>query len=317
MGSREVRGSVFVGREEELRLLAAELAEAAAGRGRPGRDRGRCRDRKDAGRRGIHGACGAAVRADAVGTLPGAAGRSCPTGRGSRSFAPTLPRRAIGKRWPRSRRGAPEIERVLPALGNVLPDRTSSSATAPTSGVSACSTRSPRSCAARRNAPRSSSSSTICTGPIRGRSSSWGFLSASFAACGCCCCAPTGRSRSIAAGARRGPGASEPAGAAPRAGTRRDRAGRSAHDGREAGAGSAGRYPAHHRGQPVLPRGAVAHAGGGGAREPRSRIPPIKLPAELRATIRRRLFPRRRRAPVTRFAACRTGVRRRAPPGRV
>jgi tetratricopeptide (TPR) repeat protein len=34
MGSREVRGSAFVGREEELRLLEAELTEAAAGRGR-------------------------------------------------------------------------------------------------------------------------------------------------------------------------------------------------------------------------------------------------------------------------------------------
>src|SRR5215475_12340305 len=34
MGSREVRASAFVGREEELRLLEAELTEAAAGRGR-------------------------------------------------------------------------------------------------------------------------------------------------------------------------------------------------------------------------------------------------------------------------------------------
>jgi predicted ATPase len=34
MGSREVRGSAFVGREEELRLLEAELGDATAGRGR-------------------------------------------------------------------------------------------------------------------------------------------------------------------------------------------------------------------------------------------------------------------------------------------
>src|SRR5262249_10892262 len=34
MGSREVRGSAFVGRDEELRFLEAELADASAGRGR-------------------------------------------------------------------------------------------------------------------------------------------------------------------------------------------------------------------------------------------------------------------------------------------
>src|SRR5262245_38957281 len=34
MDSHEIRGRVFVGRDEELRVLAAELAEAAAGHGR-------------------------------------------------------------------------------------------------------------------------------------------------------------------------------------------------------------------------------------------------------------------------------------------
>src|SRR5215468_3508243 len=34
MGSREVHASAFVGREEELRLLEAELIDAAGGRGR-------------------------------------------------------------------------------------------------------------------------------------------------------------------------------------------------------------------------------------------------------------------------------------------
>src|SRR5262249_26607690 len=159
MGSPELRGSTFVGREDELRVLEAEFAEAAAGRGRLG---------TIAGDPGI-GKTRAGEEVVARATIP--SGRvlwgPCPEQPGAPPYWPW--RQAIRAHAAESDPGTLVTEL---GAGDVCRISRFPRLRTPTSGASACSTRSLRSCGAPRNARRSSSSSTIYTGPTRHRSSS-------------------------------------------------------------------------------------------------------------------------------------------------